>query len=196
MKLAQQGLKYDYYVSDDGIIYRKSGKGFKEVPKRLSVRGVLEFKLNGKTTSYRKFVATALIPNPTGADKVFSISTDPMDSNPKKLYWVWTRERKHLTAQEALQRAIDPVIINYYTTGDKNQVIRKINSIIEQLKGRNKNNLVGELYLLIMDYLERNLLFDLKNDIIGTYVGLCKQQYRKKIKTIKYTQKHESNWEY
>lgn len=196
MKLAQQGLKYDYYVSAEGIIYRKSGKGFKEVPKRLSVRGVLEFKLNGKTTSYRKFVATALIPNPTGADKVFSISTDPMDSNPKKLYWVWTRERKHLTAQEALQMAIDPVVINYYTTGDKSPVIRKINSIIEQLNGRHKKNLVGELYLLIMDYLERNLLFDLKNDIIGTYVGLCKQQYRKKIKTIKYTQKHEANWEY
>lgn len=176
--------KYEYIVSSEGIIFRKCKKGLKEVPKRLGTRGVLEFKMNSKSTSYRKFVATALVPNPNGCNKVFSKNGDPFDTRPENLMWVWTRENRIMTPSEALQRTKDKHLIEYYQTGDKRVLQRGINNVFEKMYGKMKSDLMGELYLRIQNYAERNLLFDLKSDIIGTYCGLVKQQYRDKLKTI------------
>lgn len=188
--------KYEYIVSSDGVIYRKSSKGLKEVPKRLGTRGVLEFKMNGKTTSYRKFVANALIPNPNNCDKVFSRNGDPFDTRPENLMWVWTRENRKLTAQEALQRTNDSYLLQYYQNGDKKVLQRGINNVIERNFSKIDSELLGELYLIIQDYADRNLLFELQTDIMGTYIGLKKQQHRKKIKTVSlslFSDKHEIN---
>jgi hypothetical protein len=176
--------KYEYIVNTEGIIFRKCKKGLTEVPKRLGTRGVLEFKMNGKTTSYRKYVATILIANPNNCDKVFSKNNDPFDTRPENLIWVWTRENRTYTPQQALEITKDKHLIEYYSTGNKKALERGINNVIEKIYSKLKSELLGELYLIIHDYAERCLLFDLKNDIIGTYVGLLRQQHRHKTKTI------------
>ena len=176
--------KYQYIVNSEGIIFRKCNKGLKEVPKRLGTRGVLEFKMNGKTTSYRKYVATILIPNPQNCDKVFSKNSDPFDTRPENLVWVWTRENRTYTAQQALEKTKDSYLIEYYSTGNKRALDRGISNVIEKIYSKMKSELLGELYLTIHNYAERCLLFDLKSDIIGTYIGLIRQQHRTKLKTI------------
>jgi hypothetical protein len=178
--------KYEYIVSDDGIIYRKSGKGLKEVPKRLSVRGYLEFKMNGKTVSYKRFVAQKLIPNPNNCDKVFSKNGNQYDTRPENLMWVWTRENKLYTPQQALEKTNDKYLIEYYSKGDKKALQRGINNVLERIYSKDKNNLLSELYLTINDYAERCLLFDLQSDIIRTFIGLQRQQHRKKVKMTQY----------
>lgn len=187
--------KYEYIVNGNGIIFRKCGKGLKEVKKRLGTRGVLEFKMNNKTTSYRKFVATALIPNPNNCDKVFSKNGDPFDTRPENLIWVWTRENKTYTPQQALSKTNDKYLIEYYSTGNKKALERGINNVIEKIYSKTKCEFIGELYLTIYNYAERCLLFDLKNDIIGTYVGLLRQQHRSKLKTIALNENYHSRAE-
>ena len=176
--------KYEYIVNSEGIIFRKCGKGLKEVPKRLSVRGYLEFKMNGKTISYKRFVAQQLLPNPNDCNKVFSKNGNQFDTHPNNLMWVWTRENKTYTAQQALEMTNDKHLIEYYSTGNKKALERGINNVIEKMYGKMKSDLLGELYLTIHNYAERCLLFDLKSDIIGTYVGLVRQKHRDKIKLI------------
>jgi hypothetical protein len=178
--------RYEYIVSDKGIIYRKSKDKLQEVPKRLSKRGYLEFKMNGKTTSYKRFVAEKLIPNPNDCDKVFSKNDDQFDTRPENLIWVWTRENRAYTNSQALQRTTDKYLIEYYSTGNKKALERGINNIIEKIYSKMKFEFIGELYLTIHNYAERGLLFDLKNDIIGTYIGLLRQQHRNKLKTVSF----------
>lgn len=178
--------KYEYIVNEKGIIYRKCNKGLLEVPKRLSKRGYLEFKMNGKTVSYKRFVAQKLLPNPNDYDKVFSKNGDQFDTRPENLIWVWTRENRIYTAQQALERTNDKHLIEYYSTGNKRALERGINNVIEKIYSTLKSELLGELYLTIHNYAERCLLFDLKNDIIGTYVGLIRQQHRVKMKTVSF----------
>ena len=176
--------RYEYIVDNNGIVFRKCNKGLKEVPKRLGTRGYLEFKMNGKSTNYKRFVAEALIPNPNGCNQVFSKDADPYNTHPNNLQWVWTRHDRVMTPIEALQRTKDKHLIEYYKTGDKRVLQRGINNVFEKMYGKMKSELMGELYLRIQNYAERNLLFDLKSDIIGTYIGLVRQQHRKRIKTI------------
>jgi len=178
--------RYEYIVDNSGIIFRKCNKGLKEVPKRLSKRGYLEFKMNGKTISYKRFVAQKLLPNPNDYDKVFSKNGDQFDTRPENLIWVWTRENRTYTVQQALERTNDKHLIEYYSTGNKRALERGINNVIEKIYSTLKSELLGELYLIIHNYAERCLLFDLKNDIIGTYVGLIRQQHRSKMKMISY----------
>lgn len=177
--------KYEYIVSENGIIFRKCAKGVKEVPKRLSTRGVLEFKMNGKTTSYRKFVATKIIPNPNNCDKVFSKNGDPFDTRPENLKWVWTRENRKLSLDEALLKCTDSRLIEYYKTGDKRYLKREIDRQFEKIYIKLDQNFITELYLTIIAYGERNLLFNLENDFKQTYFGLISQAKRKKIKMIR-----------
>ena len=185
MKLAHKGTRYDYYVSDEGLIYRKSKHtDFKEVVKRFGTRGVVELKIDGKSKVYKHFVAVALIPNPDNADKVFSKDGDQMNTHPSNLYWKWTRERRNFTAQQALERTKDKYLIEYYTTGDKRVLKRGINNVFEKIYGKIDSEFIGELYITIQNYADRNLLFDLEKDIIGTYIGLKKQQFRKQVKTV------------
>jgi hypothetical protein len=178
--------KYEYIVNENGIIFRKCNKGLLEVPKRLSKRGYLEFKMNNKTVSYKRFVAQKLLPNPNDYDKVFSKNGDQFDTRPENLIWVWTRENRTYTAQQALERTNDKHLIEYYSTGNKKALERGINNVIEKIYSTLKSELLGELYLIIHNYAERCLLFDLKNDIIGTYVGLIRQQHRVKMKTVSF----------
>lgn len=178
--------RYEYIVDNNGIIFRKCNKGLKEVPKRLSKRGYLEFKMNGKTVSYKRFVAQKLLPNPNDYDKVFSKNGDQFDTRPENLIWVWTRENRRYTVQQALERTNDKHLIEYYSTGNKRVLERGINNVIEKIHSKLKSELLGELYLIIHNYAERCLLFDLKNDIIGTYVGLIRQQHRVKMKTVSF----------
>ena len=176
--------RYEYIVDDNGIIYRKSNKGIKEVPKRLGTRGELEFKHNGKTISYKRFVAIALIPNPNECNEVHYVNSDKFDTRPQNLKWVWTRAGRTFTQEQALQIATDPKLIEYYKTGDKRILRRHINNHFEANKY--SPELLSELYILINNYAERNLLFNLESDISGTYIGLIRQSKRKRIKTTDY----------
>lgn len=182
--------RYDYIVNNEGIIFRKSNKGLKEVPKRMHSKGYLTFKMNGKEVSYKRFVAQKLIPNPNNCDKVFSKNGNQFDTRPENLIWVWTRENKIYTPEQALKLTTDKHLIQYYSNGDRKALDRGINNIFEKIYSNMKSELLGELYLIIYNYAERCLLFDLKNDIIGTYVGLIRQQHRNKLKTTQINEKY------
>jgi hypothetical protein len=109
---------------------------------------------------------------------------DQMNTHPSNLYWKWTRERRNFTAQQALERTKDKYLIEYYTSGDKKVLKRGINNVFEKIYGKIDSEFIGELYITIQNYADRNLLFDLEKDIIGTYIGLKKQQFRKQVKTV------------
>lgn len=179
-----ESKKCSHWVSKDGVIYAKYKKGFTEVKKRIGSRGFAVFSMNGKHCNYKRFVAQALIPNPKGCNQVFSKDGDSLNTHPNNLQWVWTRHDRAMAPHEALQRTKDKHLIEYYQTGDKRVLQRGINNVFEKMYGKMKSDLMGELYLIIQNYAERNLLFDLKSDIIGTYCGLIKQKYRDKLKTI------------
>ena len=181
--------RYEYIVSEDGLIFRKSGKGLKEVPKRMHPRGYLTFKMNGKETSYKRFVAEKLLPNPNGCDKVFSKDGNQWNTHPSNLKWVWTRERRCLTPEQALEKTTDKHLIDYYQNGNIKSLQRGINNVLERITKNIDMNLLSDLYIQIHNYSERNLLFELESDIIGTYVGLKKQQHRNKIKTVQFNER-------
>ena len=188
MKLIDKNDRYSYWIADNGTIYRKSGKGLKEVKKRLGQRGYCEFKMNGKTVLYHQIVAQHLVPNPKNGNMVFFNSYDMFDLRPQNLRWVWKRQGLRYTPAQALQKTKDQILIQYYETGNISLINRKIPELITALIAKfgkeRVESFVGNLYLLIYDYAERCLLFDLKKDIQQTYLGLIKQEKRVKVKTV------------
>jgi len=182
--LIEKGKKCDYYIEPNGTIYRKYKYGFKEVPKYLGQRGTCEFKLNNKTVMYHQIVAKMLVPNPNNGNKVFFNSSDKFDLRPQNLRWVWTREHQRLAPQEAIKRTKCRNLIAYYQTGNRRiidslipDVLKKIYSIFD----RNKvDEMLGELFELFYNYLERCLIFNIENDLIQTLRGLLKQEKRDK----------------
>ena len=182
--------KYEYIVSEEGIIFRKCKKGLKEVNKRLGYRGVLEFKMNGKTTSYRKFVATALIPNPDNCDKVFCRDGNPFNTHPSNLYWWWTREGKTFTPEQAISRCKDAKLIDAYKSGNVKNVVRLINNFFEKQCFTKNFDLMTETYLLLVNYAERNLIFDIKKDFRITFRGLLKMKLIREGKQSQFNEKY------
>jgi hypothetical protein len=184
--------KYQYIVSPDGIIFRKSKKGgIKEVPKRIGSRGYLVFRCNAKEISYKRFVAQNLIPNPNDCDKVFSNDGDQWNTHPTNLRWVWTREKRILSPFQALQKTKDSCLIDFYKTGDYESLRIGIIKAINNLHGRFKNQMMGELYLKLNNYADRCLLFDLKMDTIGTYIGLVRQEQFYYMKNLQLNENKE-----
>lgn len=183
-----KGHRYSYLLDENGTIYRKSKKGLKEVEKRLGQRGYCELKINGKNQTYHQIVAKYLVPNPNNGNKVFFNSSNVFDMRPQNLRWVWTREYQRLTPQEAIKRTKCRNLIAYYQTGNRRiidslipDVLRKIYSIFD----RNKvDEMLGELFELFYNYLDRCLIFNIENDLIQTLRGLLKQEIRDKVKTI------------
>lgn len=188
MKLIEKGNKCDYMIDESGVIYRKYKYGLKEVEKRLGTRGYCEFKMNNKTVIYHQVVAKMLIPNTKGCNKVFFNSDDRFDMRPENLRWVWTRENRTYTRDEALSKTNDKYLILYYNSGDRNHLDMGIEyhlrNMYEKCNTSTLNSLMGELMICIYNYAERNLLFDLKSDLIGTYIGLCRQRHRSKLKLV------------
>lgn len=182
MILIEKGIRYNYFIYSNGIIYRGCKSKITPIEKRLGTRGYCEFKMNGKTVVYHQIVAKFLIPNPKKSNKVFFNSEDRFDMRPENLRWVWTRENRTLTEDEAIEIATDNKIIECYKTGDKKRLKILINNYFN--KHKFPNDFLGELYIIINNYADRNLIFDLDKDIPGTFLGLIKQQYRKKIKIL------------
>lgn len=189
MKLIEHGTKCDYLIDDDGNIFRSYKYGLKPVEKRLGTRGYCEFKMNNRTVVYHQIVAKMLIPNPKEGNKVFFNSDNRFDMRPSNLRWVWTRDNNRLyTRHEAIAKTNDKYLLLYYESGDPNHLNAGIEIHLREMykkcNTRLLNEMMGELMLLMYDYAERNLLFDLKTDLIGTYIGLCRQQHRQNKKTI------------
>lgn len=186
--------KYQYVVSPEGIIYRWSKKrGLQEVLKRMGSRGYLVFRKNCKEISYKRFVAETLIPNPNGCNKVFTNDGDQWNTHPDNLRWVWTREKRVMTPQQALARTNDPYLIDFYKNGNRESLSIGLRKAIDNLHGRFKNEMLGELYLKLNEYADRCLLFDLKMDAIGTYIGLVRQEQFYYFKNVQlYENKHGS----
>jgi hypothetical protein len=176
--------KCEYIVNSEGIIFRKYKTITKEVPKRLGSRGYLEFKMNNKSVSYKRFVAQTLIPNPNNCDKVFSKNGNQFDTRPENLKWVWTRERRTLTEHEAANLCQNETIKQAYLQGDKKKIKRMINSHFDKIYSKLKPEFISDLYIMLNNYADRNLIFDLKSDCQQTYFGLIAQQHRKKVKTL------------
>jgi len=173
-----------YWAKDNGTIYVQNNLGFREVKKRIGRRGYLECKIGNKTVSYKREIAKAFVPNLNDCNKIFSKNRNQFDTHPSNLMWVWRRDGKHYTTQQALERTNDPYLIEYYQNGNKKSLDRGINNVLEKIYSKQKFELIGELYLTIHNYAERCLLFNLKDDIIITYWGLLKQQHRNKQKLI------------
>jgi len=176
--------KRKYWCCNTGIIYVQTKQGFREVTKILNTRGYVEFKMHGKSYNYKREVAKAFVPNNCNGNFVVSLNGNTHDMRPCNLKWIWTRHNKAYTPSEALSKCNDHYLIQYYTSGDTKALNRGINNVIESMYSNMQPDLLGELYLIIHSYAQRNLLFDLKKDIIGTYIGLVRQQNRVKNKTI------------
>jgi len=176
--------KYEYTVSQDGIVYRWSKhSGLKEVPKRLASNGRgLVLRFNGSTISYSNFVAKALIPNPDNCNLVIHVDGDYFNTHPNNLRWVWTRHKRILSKSEAIAKSTDKQVIEFYKTGN-DQIIK---NAIEKIYNRFKPELVGELYLRLMNYASRNLLFNLETDAMVTYIGLIRQEKICSSKHVEY----------
>lgn len=178
--------RYTYLLDENGTIYRKSKKGLQEVEKRIGQRGYCELKIKGKTFVYHQIVAKYLVPNPNNGNKVFFNSSNVFDTRPQNLRWVWTREYQRLTPQEAIKRTKCRNLIAYYQTGNRRiidslipDVLNKVYSIFDRKK---VDEMLGELFELFYNYLERCLIFNIENDLIQTLRGLLKQELRTKVK--------------
>ncbi|MHB9142734.1 MAG: hypothetical protein ACYC25_12735 [Paludibacter sp.] len=186
--LIEKCKKCDYVIDANGTIYSRYKNGrLKEIPKRLCKRGYCEFKINNKHVSYHQIVAKYLVPNPNNGNKVFFNSSNRFDMRPQNLRWVWTREHQRLTPQEAIKRTKCRNLIAYYQTGNRRiidslipDVLNKVYSIFDRKK---VDEMLGELFELFYNYLERCLIFNIENDLIQTLRGLLKQELRKKVKT-------------
>ena len=182
-----KGYRYTYLLDENGTIYRKSKNRLQEVEKRLGQRGYCELKIKGKNKAYHQIVAKYLVPNPNNGNKVFFNSSNVFDTRPQNLRWVWTREHQRLTPQEAIKRTKCRNLIAYYQTGNRRiidslipDVLNKVYSIFDRKK---VDEMLGELFELFYNYLERCLIFNIENDLIQTLRGLLKQEVRDKVKT-------------
>jgi len=183
-----KGIRYSYLIDENGTIYRKSGKGIKPIKKRLGQRGFCEFKMNGKTVMYHQIVAKYLVPNPNEGNLVFFNSYDKFDLRPQNLRWVWKRQGLTYTPEQALLKAKDKELIDYYKTRNKRGFDKKFIEVCKKLNVIN-NELIGDLYLTVNNYIERCLIFDIEKDVRQTFFGLKKQQKRIKQITFQLNEK-------
>lgn len=188
MKQIHQGSRYSYWIADNGTIYRKSGKGFKEIPKRLGQRGYCEFKMDNKTVLYHHIVAKHLVPNPKNGNMVFFNSYDVFDLRPQNLRWVWKRQGLTYTPEQALAKAKDKELIELYKTGSKRGFDRRFIEVAKKINAIN-HDLIGDLYLTIQNYAERCLIFDIERDVKQTFFGLIVQGKRVKLRTVQLNEK-------
>lgn len=176
-----KGTRYSYLLDNDGEIYRKSGKGVKPIKKRLGQRGFCEFKLQNKTVMWHQIVAKYLVPNTHGGNLVFFNSYDKFDIRPQNLRWVWKRQGLTYTPEQALAKAKDKELIEFYKIGSRRGFNKKFIEACKKLDVMN-DDLLGDLYLTVNNYAERCLIFDIEKDVRQTYFGLKKQAKRKKNK--------------
>ena len=74
------------------------------------------------------------------------------------------------------------MLIEYYKTGNEDI----IKNAIVKMSDRFNPNFLGDLYLRLMNYASRNLLFDLETDAVVTYYGLIKQHKLDNGRKIEY----------
>jgi len=192
MILIQKHKRFNYLIDENGIVYRECRSYIKPIEKRLGSRGYCEFKMGNKTVLYHKIVAQFLIPNPNKCNEVWLKNPDDkFNMHPSNLFWVFRRCNQNFTIEQALERTTDIRLIEYYNTGDKKLLQKQIVSEIEKMTAKKEVlvNHLGSLYELIFNYAERNLLFNLQSDIVGTYIGLCRQEHRNKHKTVSLNKK-------
>lgn len=175
---------YKYIVSTEGIVYRWSKhSGLKEVPKRMASNGRgLVLRVGGNPISYSNFVAKALIPNPDNCNLVIHVDGDYFNTHPSNLRWVWTRHKRILSKNEAIEKTTDKQLIEFYNTGNEEIIKREIAKNCNKFKPE----LVGELYLRLMNYASRNLLFNLETDAMVTYKGLIRQEKLDSSRNVEY----------
>lgn len=186
----EKSAKCNYWLNKEGVIYVQYKCGFREVEKRIGSRGYIEFKIGRKSVNYKRTVAEKLVPNNCNGNFVFSKDGDIFNTHPDNLRWVWTRNNQYYSFDQALSKATDSKLIEAYKSGDKRQIIRLLNSHFEKIYTKCDPNLIGDLYLKLTEYAERNLLFNIKQDSQQTYFGLKKQQNRRKLKTIQLNEKY------
>lgn len=183
-----KGTRYSYLLDSDGEIYRKCDKWLKPIKKRLGQRGYCEFKLNGKTVLWHQIVAKYLVPNPHGGNMIFFNSYNVFDLRPQNLRWVWKRQGLTYTPEQALAKAKDKELIEFYKTGNRNGFDRKFIDVCKKLDAIN-DDLIGDLYLTVNNYAERCLIFDIEKDVRQTFFGLKKQAKRNKKKQLQILEK-------
>ena len=182
--------KFTYFLRKDGEIFKQCKSGVKQIEKRFGSRGFVELKIGGNTYLWHHIVAKHLVPNNCNGNMVFFKNPEnKMDIRPENLRWVWTRYNRNFTPEQALERTTDPMMIEYYNTMDKRVLDRNMMQVLSEMKRRCRperlNTVLGEMYIRLYNYADRCLLFDLRKDMILTYVGLWRQEHRTKLKLTK-----------
>lgn len=181
-----------YYMDSEGSIFKKMKCGVKTIEKRLGSRGFCELKIAGKTYTWHLLVAKYLIPNPNNCNMVFFNSSDRLDVRPQNLRWVWTRYKQKFTPKQALEKTDDKILIQYYNSMDRSIIDKalsdKLNYMIIRYNPEYVRMVMSNLYLTIIDYADRCLLFDFDKDVRRTYFALLTQERRNRIN---YTQINE-----
>jgi hypothetical protein len=112
---------------------------------------------------------------------------DKTDIRPENLQGKFTRHYKTYTIEKALTKVKCETTKRYYETKSKgilNSEFEKQIAVLQKHYGNEKTmDILGDTYLLINKYAERNLIFDIQKDTSCTFKALLKQKERNKRKS-------------
>lgn len=135
--------------------------------------------LNGKDISYARLVATYLVYNPNNFDRFIFRDGNYKNCSVENIKWVsdqkynmylYKKQMKNriLERETALKKCTDPIICEYYKTGDLNLINAYFTEISKIIQADYWQDISGFVYIKIREKLERfGLLYCLKKYIMS-----------------------------
>ena len=174
-----------YFDKESIKCFKKWKCGLKEL-KVHNMWDNLVVKCDRKRYWIKRLIATYVLNIPTDLH-IVCINGKLDDLRPENLKGKFTRHKKNFTIDQALEKVTCETTKRYYET-KSNKILnsefeKEISRLTKNFGIEKVSEFAGETYLLINNYAERNLIFDIKKDIQCTFKALIKQKQRDKWKS-------------
>lgn len=135
-----------YFISDDGVVFKKENDNFIEVKPFFSHNGYLRIKLikNGKSKNYfvHRLVAKHFVKNPQNLSSVDHIDENKLNNNYTNLRWT-SKSYNCARSNAKLNRTEVEYIKKNYKRGNGTEIAKKLNvdlsMVVKIAKGKAYN---------------------------------------------------------
>lgn len=169
------------FMDIDCNFYKQYKGGLRLLKPHVVNWGWIGIKINQKEYYCHRLIGKYILGI---ADDIFITfkNGDKTDIRPDNLQGKFTRHYKKYTVEQALKKVKCETTRRYYENKSKgilNSEFEKQMKVLAKAYGNEKTNeVISETYILINDYADRNLLFDIQKDTAFTFRALLRQKDR------------------